>query len=585
MFTTKYSKKIYLSFLIAAGLFSCSLLAPKTSEAAASSIAPQAQISFTFDDGISSDIERAAPALASYGFTGTGYITTGCVGMIVVPNQCAAAPNAPHMSWSQIKSLQNSYGWEIGSHSVSHPLMSEITVSKIRKELTDSKRVLEAQGIKVTSFATPYGDYDNRVLQEIAKNYTSHRPFHDTGYNTWPYSNNNLKVQQVQAGVSVETVQGYIDHAITNEQWLILVFHDIQDEASVNPDDYQYSTADLLAVAAYAKSKNIKGTNVSDGLVKADVADNLLKEPAVGSKLANGWDTDGGSSVKVDTSSKGSAPEPVRSVKVTANKSVKNTHVFSPKVDINPSSNYVVKGYVNIQKINSGSIGFYIDEYDKNGNWISGQYKQTIDAWYLKDLSFMYTASSSLVARASLQIIVTNNSGMVVYIDNIQWFAAMAGPAPGPTPEPQNLISNGDFEAGFAGWSTDSSAIVLNTNNNGSASSPKNSVLISNNGSRNAHLFSAAVAVTYGSGYQISSDLNIASLAGELGFYIDEYDKNGNWISGQYLYTKSDSASGQVVFSYNPTSANVYKSSLQVIVTSGTGTVVYIDDIKWTSQA
>ncbi|MCA9343554.1 MAG: polysaccharide deacetylase family protein [Candidatus Nomurabacteria bacterium] len=542
---------------------------------------PQAQVSFTFDDGASSVYNKAVPTLAQYGFTGTSYVITGCVGMVTVPNNCEADNDVPYMTWSQVVSLQNTYGWEVGSHGVSHQLMSEISAKKIDKELLDSKNQLVAHGLNVSSFATPYGDYNQKVLANIAKYYSSHRPFHDTGYNHWPYNDYLLRVQQVQAGVSVDTVKSYIDQASNDGTWLILVFHDIRDVPSTNPEDYQYSTADLSAIASYIKSKNIKVTNIDKGIVKSDASDNLVASPDTGKTIGGGWTTDTPKAVKIDATSKGSNPDPVKSIKVTAN-AKKSIHVFTPLVTIQPNDQYVVKGYINLDK-NSKGVGLYIDEYDASGNWISGQYKQTINTWYDKDISFMYVASSSSVACARLQIIVTANSGVKVYIDNVRWFVAVSGPA--PDPELVNLLTNGDFEQGLTGWSIDDPAISLDTANNGTSPTPVNSIKLTNIEDRSVQLFSSKVNVINSKTYNINADMNVLSLNanGEIGFYIDEYDTSGNWISGQYLYTVRQNGLNKVDFSYTPTSINVASSSLQVIVSKGIGTVAYLDNVKFTT--
>ncbi len=540
---------------------------------------PQAQISFTFDDGGESDISIVAPLLAQYDITGTSYVVTSCVGIVVVPNDCNADPGIKYMTWDQIKALQNSYGWEIGSHSVSHPLLSEISASKVEKELANSKKELKKHGIKATSFATPFGDYDQKVLERIAKHYDNHRPFHDTGYNIWPYNDYMLRVQQVQAGVSVETVKGYIDKAVADNAWLILVFHDIEDQPATSLSDYQYSATDLAEIANYVKVRNIKTTNMSKGTVKADVVDNKVSEPVTGSTLGGGWTTDEPTAVKVDTTSKGNAPEPKKSIKATSNAN-KTVHIFAPTVNVKPASQYVVKGYINLSAVQNGSVGFYIDEYDTSGNWISGQYKQTIDKWYVKDLSFAYSATSVLVAKARLQIIITNNVGTIVYIDTIRWFEVVSGPA--PEPEPINLIVNGDFEQGLSGWTVDNPAISLDVANHGTTPTIKNSAKLTNVSNKSVHLFAPKVSVVSSKTHKVSADLNVQAISssGEIGFYIDEYDTNGNWISGQYLFTVRSVGFSRVAFNYTPTSVNVSLASLQTIVTKGSGTEAYLDNVK-----
>ena len=544
--------------------------------------ASQAKISFTFDDGLTSSINSAAPVLAEYGYTGTNYVITNCVGMTTIPNKCPADSDMSYMTWSQIKTLRDSYGWEIGSHGVSHKEMSGLTAKKLEAEVANSKAALVAQGINPKAFATPYGDYDSKVMAAIAKYYSSHRGFADTGYNTWPYTDYLLRVQQVQYGVSVDTVRSYIDDAIANNTWLILVFHEVRDNPSVDPEDYQYSTANLSQIAAYVNQKNIKVTNISDGLVQSEASDNMVSDPVNGTSIGNGWTTDSPTNVTIDTKSNGNTPEPVTSVKVKASPAA-NIHIFSPTIIVNPLDTYVVKGFVNITNQTSGSIGCYVDEYDMYGNWASGQYLQTLGAWYTKDMSFVYIPTTDRVAKVKLQIIITANSGITAYIDSVRWIVTTSGPAPEPTPNPigENLISNSSFENGIDGWITDSpSQIVLDSNGHGSHDSVRNSIKLTSNTTINSHIFSDKVEVSSGSVYSISIFVSAESLTSGIGFYMDEYDASGNWISGKYLYTKQSSDDEQVILSYTPTSANVVTASIQIIAIAGASNIAYIDEVR-----
>src|SRR5688572_33114414 len=74
--------------------------------AATNNITPDAKVSFTFDDGLTSAFTQAAPTLAQYGFSGTSYVTTGCVGMSTVPNTCPEHNDTPHMTWAQLTQLK-----------------------------------------------------------------------------------------------------------------------------------------------------------------------------------------------------------------------------------------------------------------------------------------------------------------------------------------------------------------------------------------------------------------------------------------------------------------------------------------------
>ncbi len=559
-------------------------------QASAAVVSPQpsAKVSFTFDDNLTSADTQAAPTLAKYGYTGTDYVITGCVGMTSVPNTCRANPDASYMTWSQIAQLHNQYGWEIGAHTVNHYCLAstgdgsdcqtfQLTPAQVSQELTQSKADLAAHGYDATDMATPYGDYNNDSLAQIAKSYASQRGFADIGYNNWPNSDYYLKEQQVQGGVDVATVQSYVDSAIANKQWLVLVFHDIKTRASRKSGDYEYSTANLDKIAAYIKSKNVPVVNVSDGLVKSDV--NLLPNASFNSGISGGWTTDSPGNITANNGNNGSYPDPTNSIKFVAGST--NSHLFSPTVSVDPSATYMLKNFLNVVQNNGGEFGFSIDEYNANGNWISGQYKATERTSFVEEMNFSYKPSSANVAKARLQLSVTGNSGIVAYIDNSQWFPL--GVVSQPPPVTTNLMPNPAFDSGISGgWTTnDPTHITADSNNNGSPANPVNSAKLVST-TVNRELFSPKILVDPTKQYNITSYLNIKQItSGVVGFYIDEYDANGNWISGQYKTDRNAPMQGDVAIAYQPTSANVKQASLQVIVVANSGTLAYFDDVRW----
>ncbi len=559
---------------------------PLRATAAVQAPEPAAKISFTFDDGFTSNYTQAAPTLAKYGLTGTSYVTTGCVGMTKAPNKCRADSDATYMTWTQIKDLKSKYGWEIGSHTATHPYLAtfdasdgqpnKLTPTQVTNELVNSKAALAAQGINATSFASPYGDYNMPVLAEIAKSYSSQRGFQDFGMNQWPNSDYLLRVKPVQEGVTVANVKTAIDQAITSKQWLVLVMHDIKTNPSTDPDNYQYATSKLDQIAAYVKSKQasslIKSVNVSQGLVTSDV--NLLTNGSFNSGISSGWTTNNTSQVVKDTAKNGSYPDPINSIKFTA--STTPLHLFSPQVSVNSRTTYMLKSFLNVQKLTSGEVTFYIDEYDANGNWISGQYKKGEGSVFVESMNFTYTPTSAAVSKASLQIAVSANSGITAFVDNVQWF-------PLQTIAISNLITNGDFWQGIAaGWTTDNStAITADANNNGGPATPVRSAKLTS-ATQNSHLFSSVVNVVSTKQYNIDSYLNLKQISSdEIAYYIDEYDVNGNWISGQLKAGVSTVGAGNVGFTYTPSSVNVAKARLQIIVKGNAGILAYLDDVYW----
>lgn len=126
----------------------------------------------TFDDAHLSVLEKAAPILAERGFVGTVYAPTGYVdsGELMAWDGYNIWLDTPHeeelspMSWEQLGGLMES-GWEIGSHTVTHPKLTEIAdFRRLSDELEESRvRCVEELGVVNPTLAYPYGYHDARV--------------------------------------------------------------------------------------------------------------------------------------------------------------------------------------------------------------------------------------------------------------------------------------------------------------------------------------------------------------------------------------------------------------------------------------
>jgi len=69
------------------------------------------------------------------------------------------------MSWAQVRDLVD-LGWEVGSHTVTHPRLTRVSPDLRRLELEESRRGLEGVlGRPVTALAYPFGDADTDVVE------------------------------------------------------------------------------------------------------------------------------------------------------------------------------------------------------------------------------------------------------------------------------------------------------------------------------------------------------------------------------------------------------------------------------------
>lgn len=112
----------------------------------------QPALAITFDDGWSGAFSRAAPLLAAEGIPAFFFITTGFVGRPLFA------------SVADIKGLDPEL-FTVGSHSVSHRMLSELGDAEIRDELGDSKHWLEdTLGQPVNCLSLPGGATSVRLI-------------------------------------------------------------------------------------------------------------------------------------------------------------------------------------------------------------------------------------------------------------------------------------------------------------------------------------------------------------------------------------------------------------------------------------
>jgi len=177
-------------------------------------------VTLTFDDGWEDNTLTALPMLKDYGFKGTFFFATTYLESS--PSSGPINVSGP----SAVKAIFNE-DHEIGSHSVTHPDLATLNSSQLSYELAHSKEYLESlvgPG-NIKNFASPYGAYNDAVINAIKSLYRSHRPT-DEGYNTYenfdPY---RLKVQNMQSAAPLSQFQDWINQTIKDKSWLILVYH------------------------------------------------------------------------------------------------------------------------------------------------------------------------------------------------------------------------------------------------------------------------------------------------------------------------------------------------------------------------
>ncbi|MFI6700244.1 polysaccharide deacetylase family protein [Streptomyces sp. NPDC050509] len=125
---------------------------------------PSRPVVLTFDDGFADLPGPTADALAARALPATAYLTTGAI----TPGRTSLLPPAPMMTLAQAGRLE-SYGLEVGAHTVTHPQLDTLRGPALRRELRGAKDVLEdLLGHAVAHLAYPHG-YNSRAVRRAAE--------------------------------------------------------------------------------------------------------------------------------------------------------------------------------------------------------------------------------------------------------------------------------------------------------------------------------------------------------------------------------------------------------------------------------
>ena len=132
---------------------------------------PRKPIILSFDDGYADTGEYALPILRRYGFNAVMYIVTGEIGRTNRWDQAHGYASLSLMSADDIR-YWTAEGIEFGAHSRTHALLTGLSRSGMIDEVEGSAHALSGiVGMRVTSFAYPYGKYNEEVLRVVECNF------------------------------------------------------------------------------------------------------------------------------------------------------------------------------------------------------------------------------------------------------------------------------------------------------------------------------------------------------------------------------------------------------------------------------
>ena len=121
------------------------------------------QVFLTFDDGFRDVFEHGLPALQAQGFRAVLFLVADLIGRTNEWRQPTGDLVEPLMDESQVRDWLAA-GHEIGSHTLTHPRLTQTPLAEAREQIIASKKKLEdVFDVAIQHFCYPYGDWNAPV--------------------------------------------------------------------------------------------------------------------------------------------------------------------------------------------------------------------------------------------------------------------------------------------------------------------------------------------------------------------------------------------------------------------------------------
>jgi peptidoglycan/xylan/chitin deacetylase (PgdA/CDA1 family) len=217
----------------------------------------EGMITITLDDGWDTQFTGARPGLNQRGIRSTYYI----------PSEPIRDNWANYMRASEIQTLLDE-GNELASHSKTHPNLTTVPVEQMELELRESQEYLKTRfGVSVPAFAVPFGKYNDAVIATAKQYYGSHRTVAH-GNNSPGTNIYKLRAYDVESGVAVSTVRGWINKAKLDKTWIILLFHEFVSGTPTRTT--QINIANFEAILDDVKASGLRIVTMAEGLAMMD---------------------------------------------------------------------------------------------------------------------------------------------------------------------------------------------------------------------------------------------------------------------------------------------------------------------------
>ncbi|MDQ3294970.1 MAG: IPT/TIG domain-containing protein [Myxococcota bacterium] len=212
---------------------------------------PRGVVSFTFDDNFASMVTEGLPPLVAHGFPATAYVIVDMVG------------RTGRATLTQLATLQATHGWEVAAHAFTDlhhaARFTNLAPATLEDDLVDVRAWLIANRFEgYDHCAYPGGDFTGGIgtnVLGIAATYfaTCRTIFQGMRETYLPAHSHKLRVFYITNAVTLASAIAAVDRAVTNREWIILVFHKLVDAPVVTTE---WAITDYQALVTHVASTN-----------------------------------------------------------------------------------------------------------------------------------------------------------------------------------------------------------------------------------------------------------------------------------------------------------------------------------------
>lgn len=186
-------------------------------------------VSINFDDGFSSAYTNALPVLNSLGIKATFYVNGDTIA------------TKGYLTAAQLKTIATQ-GNEIGSHSYDHVDLVPLTQAGLNSQIASNQTSINGiTGITPTTFATPYGSFNSRVLDTITASVPYVRDTDNAMNYRYNFNPRTIHAKDVTSTMTTADITALVKQAQQQGAWLVLVYHNV----AASGDEYTVSKAKL----------------------------------------------------------------------------------------------------------------------------------------------------------------------------------------------------------------------------------------------------------------------------------------------------------------------------------------------------